>query len=76
MKMFDGSILFEVLSTKWIKNNQKCQKRREANAFFCFVTTTIISKHSRKISRECFKLLYTSRSILKIDPNILHNAPS
>ena len=63
-----------------VRNGSKTTKNVESggrpNAFFCFVTTTIISKHSRKISRECFKLLCTSKNILKIDPNILHNAPS
>ena len=53
--MLDGSVLFEEFSTKHFKNTQKCPKQREAQQFSQFsdqVTTTVISRHSCKISRK------------------------
>ena len=53
--MLDGSVLFEEFSTKYFKNIQKCPKQRDAQKFSKFsdqVTTTVISRHSCKISRK------------------------
>ena len=56
--------------------SKNVQSRGKTNTFLGLVTTTVISRHSCKMSRECFKFLKTLNNIPKIDPKILHNAPS
>ena len=72
----DGSLLYEEDSTKWTKTPKNVQSRGKTNTFLGLVTTTVISRHSCKMSRECFKFFKTLNNIPKIDPKILHNAPS
>ena len=46
------------------KNTTKCPKYRRHNTIFSLAMTTVISRHSCKISRECFKLLKKWRSTI------------
>ena len=69
----DGSLLYEEDSTKWTKTPKNVQSRGKTNTFLGLVTTTVISRHSCKMSRECFKFFKTLSNIPKIDPKILHN---
>ena len=66
--MLDGSLLFKEHCTYWTKNTPKCPKHSQAKTFTSLVTTTVISRHSCKISIECFKFLNTLCNIPKISP--------
>ena len=56
------------------KTLKNFQSKGRPDTFFSLVTTTVISRHSCKISRECFRFLKTWMNMPKIDPKILHNA--
>ena len=53
------------------KTPRKDQSRERPNTF---LTTTVVSIHSRKISREYFNILKALRNILKLSPKIFHNS--
>ena len=55
---------------------QNAQSRGKPDTFFSLVTTTVISIHSCKVSRESFRFLKSLRNIPKIGPKVLHNVPS
>ena len=57
MKIVDNSLLFDEKSTKWTKTPKGVQSRGNPNIFLSLVTTRVKSRHSCKISRECFKFL-------------------
>ena len=60
-------------STRWTKTPKNVHT--ESQHISLFVITSVISRHSCKISRECFKFLKTLSNILKIGLKILHIAP-
>ena len=70
-----NTLLFEERSGKWTKKHKKhTQSWGRENTFLSLVTTTVLSRHSWKISKDFFRFLEILRYTPKIRAIILHNA--